>query len=148
MKVQIDNRQSIHRIARRKLRQTAKAILNALDCPDAELSILIVDDQQITKLNRQFLNRKGPTNVIAFPMQAGQFTEIAPNLLGDVVISAETAQQEARNAGLSMEERLNQLLIHGTLHLLGYDHVKTVSEARRMEKKTNELLKIIEKEVQ
>ena len=148
MKVQIDNRQSIHQIARRKLRQTAKAILNALDCPDAELSILIVDDQQITKLNRQFLNRKGPTNVIAFPMQEGQFSEIAPNLLGDVVISAETAQQEARNAGLSMEERLNQLLIHGTLHLLGYDHVKTVSEARRMEKKTNELLKIIEKEVQ
>jgi len=119
-----------------------------LDCPDAELSILIVDDQQITKLNRQFLNRKGPTNVIAFPMQEGQFSEIAPNLLGDVVISAETAQQEARNAGLSIEERLNQLLIHGTLHLLGYDHVKTVSEARRMEKKTNELLKIIEKEVQ
>jgi probable rRNA maturation factor len=119
-----------------------------LDCPDSELSILIVDDQQIEKLNRQFLNRKGPTNVIAFPMQEGQFSEIAPNLLGDVVISVETAQREARNAGLSMEARFNQLLIHGILHLLGYDHVKTQSEARRMGKKTNELLKIIEKEVQ
>lgn len=124
-----------------------KAILNALGCPDAELSILIVDDRQIAKLNQQFLNRKGPTNVIAFPMQEGQFAEIAPNLLGDVVISVETARQEARNAGLATEERLNQLLIHGILHLLGYDHVKTESAARRMEKKTNELLKIIAKEV-
>ena len=86
--------------------------------------------------------------MIAFPMQEGRFSEIAPNLLGDVVISVETAQREARNAGLSMEVRFNQLLIHGILHLLKYDHVKTQSEARRMEKKTNELLKIIEKEVQ
>jgi probable rRNA maturation factor len=119
-----------------------------LDCPDAELSILIVDDQQIAKLNRQFLNRKGPTNVIAFPMQAGQFSEIAPNLLGDVVISVETAQNEAQNAGLRMEDRFNQLLIHGILHLLGYDHVETKSEALRMENKASELLKIIKKEVQ
>ena len=80
-------------------------------------------------------------------MQAGQFSEIAPNLLGDVVISVETAQKEAQNAGLRMEERVNQLLIHGILHLLGYDHLETKSEARRMENKTEELLKIIEKEV-
>jgi probable rRNA maturation factor len=119
-----------------------------LDCPNAELSILIVDDRQIAKLNRQFLNRKGPTNVIAFPMQGGQFSEIAPNLLGDVVISVETAQHEAQNAGLRTEDRLNQLLIHGILHLLGYDHVETISEARTMENKANELLKIIKKEVQ
>jgi probable rRNA maturation factor len=147
VEVQIDNRQSIHKIARKKLRQTAKAILNALDCPDAELSILILDDQQIAELNRKFLNRKGPTNVIAFPMQEGQFSEIAPNLLGDVVISVETAQQEAQRAGLRMEDRFNQLLIHGILHLLGYDHAETKSEARRMENKSREILKIIEKEV-
>lgn len=118
-----------------------------MDCPDAELSILILDDQQIAELNRKFLNRKGPTNVIAFPMQEGQFSEIAPNLLGDVVISVETAQQEAQRAGLRMEDRFNQLLIHGILHLLGYDHAQTKSEARRMENKTREILKIIEKEV-
>jgi probable rRNA maturation factor len=105
-----------------------------LDCPDAELSILIVNDQQIAKLNQQFLNRKGPTNVIAFPMQEGQFT-------------AETARHEAHNAGLRMEEHLNELLIHGILHLLGYDHGEKKSEARVMQNKTNELLKIIKKEV-
>ena len=148
MEVQIDNRQSNHKILKKKIRQTAKAILNALDCPDAELSILIVDDQQIAKINQQHLNRKGPTNVIAFPMREGQFTEITPNLLGDVVISIETAEREGHGVGLSKEKRFDQLLIHGILHLLGYDHENTQSEALRMEEKTKKLLKIIDREVQ
>ena len=111
--------------------------------PDAELSILIVDDQQIAGLNRQYLNREGPTNVIAFAMREGLFSEIAPNLLGDVVISVETAHRQARIAGLSMLDYFDQLLIHGILHLLGYDHESSESAARKMEKKTNQLLKAI-----
>jgi probable rRNA maturation factor len=58
MEVQIGNRQDNHRISEKKIRQTASVILNALDYPDAELSILIVDDQQIAQLNRQYLNRE------------------------------------------------------------------------------------------
>jgi probable rRNA maturation factor len=115
-----------------------------LEYPDAELSILIVDDQQITRLNQSYFNRKGPTNVISFPMREGRFSEIAPNLLGDVVISIETAWQEGQIGGLSLEERFDQLLIHGILHLVGYDHENTKSEARRMEKKAQELLEIIQ----
>ena len=144
MEVQIDNRQDNHRISKKKIRQTATAVLNALEYPDAELSILIVDDQQIAQLNQEHLNRKGPTNVIAFPMRAGKFSEMAPNLLGDVVISIETAFQEGQRGGLSMEERFDQLLIHGILHLLGYDHENTKSEARKMEKKAQALLNIIQ----
>ena len=144
MEVQIGNRQSIHRISKKKIRQTASVILNALGYPDAELSILIVDDQQIAQLNRQYLNREGPTNVIAFSMRQGQFSDIAPNLLGDVVISADTAHREAQSAGISMQDRFDQLLIHGTLHLLGYDHENTEAEARKMEEKNNELLKLLE----
>jgi probable rRNA maturation factor len=144
MEVQIDNRQSNHRISKKKIRQTAIAILNALDYPDAELSILIVDDQQIAQFNRDYLNRKGPTNVIAFPMRAGQFSEITPSLLGDVVISADTAHREGQGAGFSMQDRLDQLLIHGILHLCGYDHENTKTGARRMQKKAEELLKIID----
>jgi probable rRNA maturation factor len=115
-----------------------------LDYPDAELSILIVDDQQIAQLNRQYLNRKGPTNVIAFCMRRGQFSDITPNLLGDIVISADTAQREAQSAGISMQDRFDQLLIHGTLHLLGYDHENTADEARKMEEKAKELLQILQ----
>ncbi len=111
--------------------------------PDAELSILIVDDQQITLLNQQYLKREGPTNVIAFAMQEGPFAEIAPDLLGDVVISMETAHRQAKNAGLSIPDYFDQLLIHGILHLLGYNHEQDKSEARKMEQKAKELLKAI-----
>jgi probable rRNA maturation factor len=114
-----------------------------LDCPEGELSILLVDDAQIEVLNREYLNRYGPTSVIAFPMRAGRYSNIAPHLLGDVVISVETAVKEAKSAGISMEERFTQLLLHGILHLLGYDHEKTEQEAQKMEKKSNEILKLM-----
>lgn len=118
-------------------------ILDALGYPDAELSILIVDDQQIARFNRQYLNREGPTNVLAFSMREGPFSEVAPNLLGDVVISVETAHRQAQNAGLSLLTYFNRLLIHGILHLLGYDHENGRSEALKMEHKTRTLLKLI-----
>ena len=114
-----------------------------MDYPDGELSILIVDDQQIADLNLTYLNRKGPTNVIAFPMREGQFNEITPNLLGDVVISIETTQREADAAGISLQNRFDHLLIHGILHLLGYDHEQTREEAERMEEKSNWLLAML-----
>ncbi|MEJ2220012.1 MAG: rRNA maturation RNase YbeY [Desulfobacterales bacterium] len=119
-------------------------MLNALGYPDAELSILIVDDQQIAQLNHQYLNREGPTNVIAFPMNQGPFSDIVPSLLGDVVISADTTHREAQSAGIGLQDRFDQLLIHGTLHLLGYDHEGTVDEARKMEEKANELLQLLQ----
>ena len=145
MEVLIDNRQEKLKIPLKKIQKTARVILNALDFPDGELSILIVDDQQIAHLNLTYLNKKGPTNVIAFPMREGQFNEITPNLLGDVVISIETAQQEADAARISLQNRFNQLLIHGILHLLGYDHEQTRAEAERMEEKSNLLLAMLEK---
>lgn len=126
------------------IQQKASDILNALDCHDAELSILIVDDPQIAKLNKKYLHRYGPTNVIAFPMGTDQFANISPQLLGDVVISVETADREGHRIGISMEERFLQLLVHGVLHLLGYDHEKSEQEADEMEKKSDEILKLLE----
>ena len=143
MEVLIDNRQNNLKIPLKKIKKTARAILNALDFPNGELSILIVDDQQIAKLNLAYLNTKGSTNVIAFPMREGPFNEITPNLLGDVVISIETAQQEADAARISLQNRFNQLLIHGILHLLGYDHEQTQEDAERMEKKSQSLLALL-----
>ena len=120
-----------------------QAILNALDFPDTELSILIVDDPEIEKLNRKYLNREGPTNVIAFPMQEGDFTHISPQLLGDVVVSMDTAHKEAEISGIHADERLLELLVHGILHLAGYDHELSETEAQRMESKSNELLAMV-----
>jgi len=62
----------------KKIRRTVEVILDALDCPDGEISILIVDDPQIEKLNRKYLNRTGPTNVIAFSMREGEFSHLSP----------------------------------------------------------------------
>ena len=143
MRVLIDNRQKRYRISQKTLTKKAKVVLSALDYPDAELSILLVDDSEIAELNQQYLNRPGPTNVIAFPMQEGEFSGISPQLLGDVVISLDTADREGSLAGIGMQSRLDQLLIHGILHLLGYDHENDVDEARRMEEKSDELLQLI-----
>jgi len=112
-------------------------------CPDGELSILVVGDRHIAELNKTYLGRSGPTNVIAFPMQEGPFGQINPNLLGDVVISLDTAAREAQDAGLSLESRFNELLIHGILHLFGFDHEKTPEDAERMANKTEELLELL-----
>ena len=143
MEVLIDNRQKKYKISQKQIQEKAKAVLNALDCPEAELSILIVDDPQIAVFNKQYLNRKGPTNVIAFPMCDGPYGNITPQLLGDVVISVETADRERKRVGSSMEERFTQLLVHGILHLLGYDHETSDQDAQEMEEKSKEILKLI-----
>ena len=143
MEVLIDNRQSRHKISLKKIKQTVQVILDALDCPDSEVSILIVDDPQIEELNQQYLNRKGPTNVIAFAMREGEFSDLSPQLLGDVVISTDTAAREAQIASTSMERRFNELLVHGILHLMGYDHETSEDDARVMEDKSRELMKHI-----
>ena len=146
MEVLIENRQKRHGLSEHEIQTNARRILSVLGYPDAQLSILIVDDAQMAELNMAYLNHTGPTNVISFPMQEGQFSDITPGLLGDVVISADTADREADEAGMELTERFNQLLVHGILHLVGYDHVNSEAEAEVMEQKSNELMKQIRKE--
>lgn len=143
MEILIKDRQSRHKIAHKIIKKKAETILNALGCPDGELSILIVDDPEIARLNNIYLGRSGPTNVVAFPMRQGPFGDINPNLLGDVVISLDATVREARDDGISVESRLDQLLIHGILHLLGFDHEKTPEQAEAMMIKEEELLRLL-----
>jgi len=125
-------------------RQKAQAILDVLEYPEKELSVVLLDDPQIADLNQTYLKREGPTNVIAFPMQEGEYTDISPDLLGDVVISLDTAAREGRMAGIDVQTRTIELLVHGVLHLLGYDHEQDGEEARRMEARSIEVLAAIE----
>jgi probable rRNA maturation factor len=126
------------------MHRRTRIILSALKHPEAELSILLVDDPRIEALNQRFLSREGPTNVIAFPMREGPFSDLTPALLGDVVISVDTAHREARAAGLSLDQRITQLLVHGILHLCGYDHEHDAAKARSMAVKARTLLKLLE----
>lgn len=101
---------------------------------------MITGDQEIAGLNQRYLGRQGPTNVLAFPMQEGEFGDLNPSLLGDVVVSVEYARREALENGLDPDEHLFRLMVHGLLHLLGYDHEQDPHEARRMEELTEKLL--------
>ena len=108
---------------------------------------MITDDTQVRDLNRTYRGKDAPTNVLSFPMQEGEFSNITPGLLGDVVISLDTAQAEALSAEISTDERMSQLLIHGILHLIGFDHELGENQAREMEEKSLELLRLIEKNI-
>ena len=116
-------------------------------CPDALLSVVLVDDVEIRELNLRYLERDRATNVISFPMQEGEWGGLNPFLLGDVVISVDTAFRDATEGGVSLESELYFLLIHGILHLTGYNHENVgEEETRRMEAKETELFTLIKKE--
>lgn len=118
-----------------------------LGCPESELSVLVVDDDEIRAINRDYLNRDKPTNVISFAMQEGEGSELHPELLGDVVISADTAARDAAEADSPFVSELYFLLLHGILHLLGYDHERgTAQQALIMEEKEREIYAVVERE--
>ncbi|MFH2128115.1 MAG: rRNA maturation RNase YbeY [Pseudomonadota bacterium] len=108
--------------------------------PEAELSLVICGDEEIAAINQQWLNREGPTNVISFAQNEGDGPALNPEILGDVVVSADTARREAAEHGLDSDEHLIRLIIHGILHILGYEHEQGGEPARLMEDKTEELL--------
>jgi pyridoxine 5-phosphate synthase len=127
------------------IQRTAEHLLVLTGMADAELSILLVDDNQIGELNRSWRRKIGPTNVLAFSLTEGDNSHMAMNLLGDIVISVETAAREAAKEGVSMHSRMQVLLVHGFLHLIGYDHEKSDSEAGRMHSKEKELFQELTK---
>lgn len=129
------------------LKAVAARILSDLGCPTSELSIAIVGDRAMRLLNRDYLGKDRPTNVISFSMREGEFGAVNPELLGDVVISVDTAAREAEEAGVTFWERLVFLLMHGILHLAGYDHERSgEDEARRMEAREQEIFALLKKE--
>lgn len=113
--------------------------------PEAELSLLFVDDIQIQALNRKYLHCDKPTNVLAFSMRQGEFSNLHPHLLGDLVISVETAQRQSSRFGLNTMEMVILLMVHGVLHLIGYDHEGTKKEAMEMALKQRQLFQQISK---
>ncbi len=116
--------------------------------PDGELSILITDDERIATINGTYFDRPWPTNVISFSMAEGDFVDVHPGtkMLGDIVISMETAMREAKDAMMPIEERFAQLLVHGVLHIFGYDHETPDADAQRMEEKSEALMEMLKKE--
>ena len=140
MKIQIENKQTKIKIERRKIRSTVLKLLKIMDCANKELSISFVDDNTIKQLNNHYLQRDHSTNVLSFSLQEGEYGNINPNILGDIVISAETAQRDAITSDLSLSEEIDFLIIHGLLHLLGFNHENTTkAQTTKMQIKEREL---------
>lgn len=116
---------------RRLLRSRASRMLAALSQARSELSVSLVDDEEIARLNEQWRGIARPTDVLSFSLVEGVHAERRGPLLGDVVIGIQTAARQARRARRSLDEEVARLLIHGTLHLLGYDHARA-ADARAM----------------
>ncbi|MHB9098802.1 MAG: rRNA maturation RNase YbeY [Syntrophales bacterium] len=131
MTVSIKNHQTLFNIDLIRVRKSMKILLKELDCSDKEIGLLLVDDNQIQKLNNDYLDRNFPTNVISFSMTEGEFGNINPQILGDIVISVETASRDAANSQIDLPDELDFLIIHGLLHLLGYNHESTSAETSR-----------------
>ncbi len=93
--------------------------------PSGELSVLLTDDAQIHALNRDFRGKDKPTNVLSFPQDM-------PGLFGDVILARETLEREASEQGKTFEHHVAHMLVHGVLHLLGFDHLED-AEAETME---------------
>ena len=129
-------------VDRRALARKAKIVLDALGLGDHELSLSLVRDDEIRRLNRDYRGKDRPTDVLSFSLREGEFGDVSRSM-GDVVISLETAARQAGQNGFSVEEEVDRLLVHGILHLAGFDHETSAREARRMKRKERAMLGLL-----
>jgi len=128
------------------MERLARAILSDLGETSAELGIMFVGDQRMRGLNRRYRGKDRTTDVLAFAMREAftpHASRLTPDMLGDVVISVPTAWRQAKEAGRPLDEELTWLLVHGILHLCGYDHERSEKEARRMHRRERMILRSI-----
>lgn len=127
----------------RRLRRDAERLLRHADLVGAELSVVLAGDPFVHALNRTWRGVDQPTDVLSFAMGEGADAEVNPELLGDIVISVETAARQAGEVGHPVERELRVLLVHGLLHLLGYDH-QDPGDAAEMRGAEERLLAVLE----
>lgn len=118
------------------VRARGERMLRAMRLEERELSLVICDDATIHALNRDYRRKDAPTDVLAFAMLEGEGAGLHPHVLGDVVISLDTAARQARERARPLEDEVTMLLAHGVLHLLGLDH-RDRREERRMTARTD-----------
>jgi probable rRNA maturation factor len=130
--VTITNRQRTLSIDRRRIRRVVQAIVRSAEIADAQISVAVVDDATIARLHDEFLNDPTPTDVLSFVL------ERSPGMLeGEVVVSADTARSSASDYGCTADHELLLYVVHGTLHLVGYDDATPRKRAamRKQERK-------------
>ena len=117
----------------------AREVLARLGSNDSELSLLLVDNKSIRELNKRYLGKNSPTDVLSFSMSEGTFGKVNANMLGDVVLSLEKAKELADQEERPLKTVIANLLIHGILHLHGYDHERGLDDEKKMDKEAQSL---------
>ena len=143
-KVAVRRRAASRATLRRGLVQDAvRAVLRGEACPPCEVSALLTGDAEIQELNAEWRGVDAPTDVLSFGLVEavpGEPPELEESpdgelpLLGDLIVSLQTAEQQARSLGVALDEVVAHLLVHGTLHLLGHDHAEPQEEQRMRER--------------
>ena len=139
MRINIKNLQRTVKIKTQDLKKIVAGILRIEGKTRAEVSVLLVDNATIKKLNRKYRGLNRTTDVLAFSQQEGGYWQGNPDLLGDVVISIDKTLSQSRQYKQSFKKELCLYTIHGCLHLLGYDDTSRASR-KRMEKRQKEIL--------
>jgi probable rRNA maturation factor len=137
MPVEITRRGAGKEVPSRALKKIGQAILAVVGEAEAELSLALIGNAEMQKLNRRYRRKDYPTDVLSFPMEGRP--PAGHRLLGDVVISVEKARQQAKERGRTRDQEMVTLLIHGIVHLLGYDHERSAKDARVMKRLENKI---------
>jgi probable rRNA maturation factor len=145
------NRQRSVRIARRPLEEFLRSVASALGLSESSVTVCFVSDAEMARMNETFRKKQGPTDVLSFPAEARKrpialrrkaAPRGAPAYLGDIAISAATARRNAARFGRTLPAELRILILHGVLHLLGYDHETDRGQMDRMEVKLRRRLRL------
>ena len=131
--IEVVNRQRRRKIDTKQWREFGENALQAIGTNRNGATIAFVSDDVIKKLNRGFRGKDHVTDVLSFPAEQSEFEKAEGSSLGDVVISIEQAARQAKEHGLSLEHEMSQLILHGLLHLSGYDHETDRGEMDRLE---------------
>lgn len=143
MQISILNRQRKYPLDSQQIHDWVRRILLLQKVEDGEVTVVFVNNRRIRAYNRDYRKVDRPTDVLSFPMREGPGGDLHPFFLGDVMISLEMTETEARLYRRGRSEQLLILLIHGMLHLLGYDHERSEAEERKMTRRERLILKEI-----
>jgi rRNA maturation RNase YbeY len=158
MKIYLKNQQRLIKVNQQRIRSLLRKALHLLSLHKAELSILLVNDRRMRMLNRQYRGIDRTTDVLSFPQQENYKLQItscklqnkeafqlnSSLVLGDIIINLHQAKRQAAEHDLTFNEELRWLLIHGLLHLIGYEHEKSRYHEKKMRRKERELLNALE----
>ena len=131
--IEVVNRQRRVELDEERWREFGERALRKIGATDAGATVAFVSDRAMRELNRRWRGKRGTTDVLSFPAEQDEFEKVEGLTLGDVVISVERAARQASEHGLTLENEIEQLILHGLLHLCGYDHEADAGEMDALE---------------